>query len=134
MIPVSLLAYLGLWFWARRRSRQARDHVARRRRKAARTARARLKQAAAAGLEERAAAAAGALRQYCADLWNLPAAGLTHDTLERRLGAAGADPEPILDFLERCDTARFAPGRAAGEERDPVDEARRWIDTLEAQR
>ena len=45
---------------------------------------------------------------------HLPRAGLTPADAEARLRADGLEPGPVVDFLARCDAARFAPGAWGG--------------------
>ncbi|NIW24426.1 MAG: hypothetical protein GWN29_07590, partial [Gammaproteobacteria bacterium] len=54
-----------------------------------------------------------ALLQYVGDKLNVSAAGLTHETIRQRLGEAGSGTDAsgrVVEVLEHCDAARFAPG------------------------
>ena len=110
--------------WQRRRYRARLGVV--RRRKARRTALRRLKQAGASGSSDGGPHFYGALAQaltgYVADKFGGQATGLTYDRIAVLL-ATNAESEKashtLLEVLEACDCARFAPG--------PDDPARRHL-------
>ena len=130
LLPLPALAYLGFFAVERRRRKLAGDPRGLRRSRAAREARRRLREAAATSPEEQAAVAGETLRGYVADRHDLPAAGVTTETVRARTGAAG---EELAAFLDRCDAVRYAPGIAAPDE-DLLAAATAWVDRLEASR
>lgn len=133
LLPVSGLAYGGLWVAERRRRRLGSDVALRRRSKAAKAARKALNAAREESqLEARASQVALALRGYLADRWNVQAAGLTGDDIAARLGESSIDGTDLVSLLERCDAAQFAPG-AVGSADDLHQQALTWVDTLEDQ-
>jgi hypothetical protein len=134
LLPLPALGYAGVWVFERRRRRLGRDTALRRRLGAARDARKLLKGAAGASETERVARAGEAVRNYLADRYNLPRAGLLFEDVEARLRDDGADPEAIRGFLDRADAARYAPSVAGAEGTDWLVESRCWIDTLEKTR
>jgi len=133
LYPLPVFAYAGVWWWDRRRRRLGADVALRRRSRAARDARRRLKESKVDGAAGRAAEAAAVIRGYCADLWNVPAAGLTADALAERLQGMGVDPAPLVSLLDGWDAARFAPVSADGHA-DPLAHASEWVDRLEKAR
>jgi tetratricopeptide (TPR) repeat protein len=120
VLPLPLLAAMGVTVLRRRRDRLAADVALARSTRARKAAKQHLA-AAARDLQAQQGVAfyaevSRALRQYVGDKLNLSATGLTHDLLRLRLGEAGVAAETILQLvalLERCDAARFAPGSMA---------------------
>jgi hypothetical protein len=134
LLPLPAVGYAGVWLFERRRRRLGKDVALRRRLGAARDARKLLKRAAGAPEIERVARAGDAVRNYLADRYNLPRAGLLFDDLEHRLRADGVEPDPVRAFLDRADAARYAPGAAGAAGTDWLAEGRKWVDTLEKTR
>ncbi len=113
-----LLAVAGVWIWERRQRRLSSDVAYARAQRARRLAHKRLAQARQdVGTDPDAAyaAVARALTDYVGDKFNLPAAGLTHDAIQRVL-AEQAIPDDLIDRTLNCltwaDSGRFAPGAA----------------------
>jgi hypothetical protein len=132
LMPFPALAYAGLWGWERRRRRLGADTALRRRVQAARRARTALREAERLGATAQPNRAAQAIRGYVADRFNLPAAGLTRDRIDRALEAVPFREE-ILDFLDRADAAEYAPSGTSGGD-SWVTEAVEWIRRLEETR
>ena len=114
--PLPLVAVAAAFGVRRRRDRLAANVALARSSRARKVARKRLSQAArflAAGKPlEFYAEAQRALLQYVGDKLNVAAAGLTHSALREQLDAAGASEdirERLVQVLEHCDAARFAP-------------------------
>lgn len=78
---------------------------------------------------------AKALLQYVGDKLNLPAYGLTKDQMVEKLSEKGlerAKIDNLVEFLDSCDFARFAPGSSTEEEmREFLREAEKAIVQLE---
>lgn len=140
LAPVPLLALLGVVVQKRKRDRLASDVALARSSRAHKLARkhlTRAQRALKAGEGEAFyAELSRALRQYVGDKLNVSPAGLTHDVLRARFTAAGLPPEiceRLVQFLEHCDAARFAPGSYGGEQlREAVAEAEALLVTLDA--
>ncbi len=117
LAPMPLLAVGAVALLQRRRQRFAADVALARSSRARAVARKRLAQAerllAEGKHQEFYAEAQRAVLQYVGDKLNAPVAGLTHAALRQQLDAAGANEdtrERLVQLLEHCDAARFAPG------------------------
>ena len=140
LLPLPLLAVGGALVVQRRRQRLASDVALARSTRARGVARKRL--TAAQGFlkqgrsEEFYAEISRALLQYVGDKLNLPAAGLTHDTIRARLSEAGAREdtcEHLVRVLEHCDAARFSPGSFTEDRmRQVVQEVETLVTDLES--
>ena len=75
------------------------------------------------------------LLQFVTDKTGVPALGLTREELARHLAARGVpevERSALVQLLERCETARFAPANATKEELGrTLDEASRLIDAID---
>lgn len=71
---------------------------------------------------------------YLADRYNLPRAGLTPERVATVLRTDDLDPGPVMEFLERTDATRYAPGEDTQDETEWLVEAAQWIDGLEKRR
>lgn len=132
-----LLMVASVWIWDRRRLHLAQDVALARAQRARRLARKRLSQARKLlKTDEGAAYAAVAttLNAYLGDKFNLPAAGLTRDTIRRTLtsrSVPGELTDRLLVCLDWADSGRFAPAAAGREAGELVTEAERIISELE---
>ena len=123
VLPVPLLFAVGATLLQRRRERLASDVALARSTRARKLAK---KHLAAADRSLRAqqgeafyADVSRALRQYVGDKLNVSATGMTHEALRERVLEAGVPEETasrLVQALERCDAARFAPGSMGGEQ------------------
>jgi tetratricopeptide (TPR) repeat protein len=120
--PMPLLALGAAWMLRRRRDRLAADVALARSTRARKEARKRLAASErflkAGQSAEFHAEVARAVLQYIGDKLNVSPSGLTHDGLRQRLDAAGASEdlrERLVQVLEHCDAARFAPGGVSAE-------------------
>ena len=140
VLPVPLLAAVGATLLQRRRERLASDVALARATRARRLAK---KHLVAAERSLRAnqgeafyADVSRALRQFVGDKLNVSATGMTYEMLRERVVEAGAPEEiagRLVQVLERCDAARFAPGSMAGEQlRGMLGEAESLLVALEA--
>jgi tetratricopeptide (TPR) repeat protein len=116
-LPLPVLALVAVWFDHRRRLRFAQDVALARSTRARKAARKRLSTAAKLlGADkggEFYTEIARAMQQYVGDKLNVSAFGLTHEALRRQLHDAGVredERERLIQVLEHCDAARFAPG------------------------
>ncbi|MCK4872825.1 MAG: BatD family protein [Phycisphaerales bacterium] len=117
-IPAAAYAAVGTVVLVRRQA--ARDPAARRRRRALGRAKARLRRAGKSDSADVPTAVSDAVRQYVADRFDEPAAGLTTMDCTRILAVHrvnGADEAEAL--LRRCDAARFA---GAGSDTENADD------------
>lgn len=117
VLPMPVLAILGVVVVQRRRRRLAADvgHV--RSSRAQKEARKRLQRARKALQENNAekfyAEVSAALQRYVGDKLNVSAVGMRHDDFRAHLAASGFsedERERMVQLLEQCDAARFAPG------------------------
>ena len=132
-----LLAVVGTWLWDRRRSHLAHNVAYARAQRARRQARKRLVEARKlleTDQDAAYAAVARALTAYLGDKFNLPAAGLTRDTIQQTLFARAVPQDLVarlLNDLEWADSGRFAPVAAGRDAGDLVQEAEKTISQLE---
>ena len=139
LAPLPLLAVGGVGLLQRRRRRFAADVALARSSRARAIARKRLAQAerllADGKHQEFYAEAQRAVLQYVGDKLNAPVAGLTHAALRQQLDAAHANEdtrERLVQLLEHCDAARFAPGSFAPERmRSTLQEVESLVMTME---
>ena len=120
--PMPFLALCAAWVLQRRRDRLASDVALARSTRARKEARKRLAASEhflkAGRSAEFHAEVARAVLQYVGDKLNVSPSGLTHDGLRQRLDEAGASEdvrERLVQVLEHCDAARFAPGGVSAE-------------------
>lgn len=136
-----LVAALGASWHRRRRDRFATDIALARSTRARKQAAKRL--AAARRAQEGNhgevfyAEISRALRQFVGDKLNVSATGLTHPELHDAVVAAGAPAETasrVVELLDRCDAARFAPSSMGAERlRDTLHDAESLIVALDTQ-
>jgi len=132
------LAVGGVWAWERRRRRLSSDAAYARSRRALGAARGRLdkaRKAAPADPDAAYAAVAEAITYYLGDKFNLPAAGLTRDTVRQLLTDFPVPDEltsRTLACLDRADSGRFAPGAAGTGIEGLIQEAEDVVGALEA--
>ncbi len=132
-----LLTVVGTWLWDRRRSHLVQNVAYARAQRARKQARKRLAEARKlleTDQDAAYAAVARALTAYLGDKFNLPAAGLTRDTIQQTLSARAVSQDLIarlLNDLEWADSGRFAPVAAGRDAGDLVQEAEETIAQLE---
>jgi hypothetical protein len=132
-----LLAVVGTWLWDRRRRYLEHDVAYARAQRARRLARQRLSEArklVETDQDAAYAAVARALTAYLGDKCNLPAAGLTRDTIQRTLTECSVPDEAtdrLLACLDWADSGRFAPAAAGRDVSELVQEAEEIITELE---
>ena len=117
VLPVPVLAILGLVAVQRRRRRLAADVGLVRSSRAQKEARKRLQRAHKALQDKEAeqfyAEISTALQRYVGDKLNVSAVGMRHDDFRTHLAATGfseTERERVIQLLKQCDAARFAPG------------------------
>lgn len=132
------LGLLGAWQWRRRQERLSGDVAYARKRRSRGEAQKRLDEAR--NLLEADSAAFHAeihrtLSAFVADRLNLDVAGLTADQARRLLAERQVTPEivaQVVEIIEACDYARFAPGAASASDRKSIlDRTAALIDALE---
>ncbi|MBN2004687.1 MAG: protein BatD [Anaerolineae bacterium] len=135
----SLFAVVGVWRWERRQHALAHDVAYARTLRARKQAQRQLAEAEkllhkGGGDDVVYAAVARALLHYLGDKYNLPAAGLTRDTIRRALAARAVSDDlagRVLVCLDWADSGRFAPVAAGRNAADLVRDAEAVITTLE---
>ena len=112
-----VLAIFGVVVVQRRRRRLAADAGHVRSSRAQKEARKRLQRARKALQDDKAAEfyaeVSAALQRYVGDKLNVSAVGMRHDDFREHLAATGFsedERERMVQLLEQCDAARFAPG------------------------
>ncbi|NKB65552.1 MAG: hypothetical protein GKR89_00700 [Candidatus Latescibacteria bacterium] len=133
------LGFVSLLLYQRHRQRLEGDQAYARRRRSRGQASKRLATAQDLLNQEESAAfhaeVQRAVTQFIADRFNVSAAGLSAASLAADLGSMGMAEETIeqlVDLLERCDFARFAPTASTGAEMEAVHgQAVRLIAQLE---
>jgi hypothetical protein len=128
--------YLSVLLTVKHRARLRSDRGFRRRRQASRRARALLNRARAEQEpSRRMVKLAEALTTYLSDRFDLPPGRLTPADARGALesgGAKGTLTKEILDFLEECETARYAAVRATEQTRPhSPEQVADWISRLE---
>lgn len=127
---------LGVTLGAKRRERMRSDIGFSRASKAAAGANRAIRQALALGSPpDQLAGLAHALGAYVSDRFNVGHGQLTPvecREILRRHGFDDATTDPMIDFLERCDALRYAPGTAPTmAPQEAADNLRRWLRVLE---
>jgi len=117
ILPMPVLAIFGVVVVQRRRRRLAADAGHVRSSRAQKEARKRLQRARKALQDDKAtefyAEVSAALQRYVGDKLNVSAVGMRHDDFREHLAATGFsedERERMVQLLEQCDAARFAPG------------------------
>jgi tetratricopeptide (TPR) repeat protein len=117
LLPVPVLALAGVLTIQRRRRRLAADVGLVRASRAQKEARKRLQRANQALKEDQPEAfyaeISKALQRYVGDKLNVSAVGMRHDDFRKHLAETGFsedERERVVQLLEQCDAARFAPG------------------------
>ena len=138
-MPVPVLAILGLLVVQRRRRKLAADVGMVRSSRAQKEARKRLQLAEKALKGNQAelfyAEISKALQRYVGDKLNVSAEGMRHDDFRTHLAATGfseAERERVVQLLEQCDAARFAPGGYShARMQEVLQEVQQLLTTLE---
>ena len=136
---VPVIALIGAWTYKRHLVKVRTDAAYVRRKRAKTQAARRLKRARQLMKDESStefyAEINSALSEFLADKLNIPAAGLTKDSMEEHLLQRGVDQalvDNLKDTLSRCDFARFAPSQSMSDDLETLlNKTEKSIDRLE---
>ncbi len=136
---VPVITLIGAWTYKRHLVKVRTDAAYVRRKRAKTQAARRLKRARQLMKDESSAEfyaeINSALSEFLADKLNIPAAGLTKDSMEEHLLQRGVDQalvDNLKDTLIRCDFARFAPSQSMSDDLETLlNKTEKSIDRLE---